>query len=244
MRHRGIEMVLWFLIGNLLWLWWNVRLRQCYHLFYFHRHRYHVIPGINIHSSFLPHYPFNLSKKFPQITGEGSFTRTSATVVSVSDQTGLATVHLQPPTSENFTPTRFADQVQVPISRLTPTSNQVDNSFFVFLLCCIWCGLFIRTRSLTSVVSSLTASASAQNVHNHRNGYSHTHVALITQWNCSRISRPSNSNPWNWCDWDFQPDLQSSGRSQVQVSQTGLNRSIKIIIASRLYFKTRLDWTC
>lgn len=59
-----------------------------------------------------------------QIIGDGFFSD-SAIVSSLSEQTGLATVLLHPPSSDQFMPTRFSDSVQVPISRLKPPANKV-----------------------------------------------------------------------------------------------------------------------
>ena len=59
-----------------------------------------------------------------QITGDGVLP-SPAHVLSISEQTGLATVALLPPTDEEFQPCRFSDTVQVPISRLRAVRHQV-----------------------------------------------------------------------------------------------------------------------
>ena len=50
-------------------------------------------------------------------------------VESVSEQTGLAVISLQPSTSQDFEPPRYSDTVQVPLSRLIPPRNQVYKTF-------------------------------------------------------------------------------------------------------------------
>ena len=60
-----------------------------------------------------------------QITGEGIHDSLGQ-VESVSEQTGLATVTLQPPTDGEHQPPRYSDTVQVPVSRIKPLRTEVN----------------------------------------------------------------------------------------------------------------------
>ncbi len=62
---------------------------------------------------------------FLQITGEGLH-ESVGTVQGVSEQTGLATVQLLPVTDDKFQPVRYADMVQVPVTRLKAPQSQVS----------------------------------------------------------------------------------------------------------------------
>ena len=66
-----------------------------------------------------------------QITGEGS-DDSKGLVRSVSESTGLATVELLPPSSDDFTPPRYSDTVQVPITRLRPPNQDVSDQKYFF----------------------------------------------------------------------------------------------------------------
>ena len=68
-----------------------------------------------------------------QIIGDG-IGNSPGIVVSVSEQTGLATVEV---TGDSELP-RYSDTVQVPLSRLTPPRSQVDLEVFKVLLCVIF----------------------------------------------------------------------------------------------------------
>ena len=68
-----------------------------------------------------------------QITGPGLEGSCMATVLSVSEQTGLASVQLEPPSDPDFQPARYSDTVQVPLRRLTPPRNEVSMVERLFL---------------------------------------------------------------------------------------------------------------
>jgi E3 ubiquitin-protein ligase HECTD4 len=59
-----------------------------------------------------------------EIQGEGIH-NSGAQVVTVSEQAGMVTAKLQPPSDDDFQPPRYSETVQVPISRLRPPRNQV-----------------------------------------------------------------------------------------------------------------------
>ena len=70
-----------------------------------------------------------------QIIGPGLEASCMATVISVSEQTGLATVQLEPPSDADFTPARYSDTVQVPLSRLKPPRNEVSDRVYLIHIC-------------------------------------------------------------------------------------------------------------
>ena len=63
-----------------------------------------------------------------QIMGEGIH-ESVGQVLSVSEQTGLSTVQLQPPTTRDYQPARWSDAVQVPTSRLKAPRNEVSVTY-------------------------------------------------------------------------------------------------------------------
>ena len=60
-----------------------------------------------------------------QILGDGMEKQQRGLVVSVSEQTSLASVTLQPPTSADYEPPRYSDTVHVPVTRLRTVRNEV-----------------------------------------------------------------------------------------------------------------------
>ena len=60
-----------------------------------------------------------------QILGDGMEKQQRGLVVSVSEQTSLASVTLQPPTSADHEPPRYSDTVHVPVTRLRTVRNEV-----------------------------------------------------------------------------------------------------------------------
>ena len=75
-----------------------------------------------------------------QILGDGMEKQQRGLVVSVSEQTSLASVTLQPPTSADHEPPRYSDTVHVPVTRLRTVRNEV-------------------TAALQRSISSLSAAA-------------------------------------------------------------------------------------